>query len=211
MTPRRGDQEVTLVSRLAWTAPHRSNPSGITDEVPHVRGVPVVGEAVAQRRRCWPNRAGILESGDDADTVDWYADLADPPPNGTLQRHGASIPGNVGERIAWLRRLMKALEQIRGVSSPIWPDAACGIVITPGIHADRRAPAMKRFPGAIAAVPEHLGEFPGGIQLRVTPEAWLHADAYAVTVQELLEEKDTTWKRSESTSGDPASRERRST
>ncbi|MGI9528591.1 MAG: hypothetical protein ACR2NG_02685 [Acidimicrobiia bacterium] len=159
-----------------------------------MRGVPVTGEGIgperAQRRRSWPNRAGILETGADTDTVDWYADLADPPPNGTVVRHREPFGERIDERIAWFRGLLKTLEQIRGVTAPITPEAPCGIVLTPGIPARGLAAAADRFPRAIDALPNRLAEFPGGIQLRVTPEAWLHADAYAVSVQEVLEEKD---------------------
>lgn len=194
MTPGQGDRDVTLVSRLAWNEATTEARPGHAVEVPHVRGVPVIGGGIrpegAKRRRSWPNRAGILETGAAADSVDWYADLADSPPNGKVVSHSAPFGDRIDDRVAWLRQLLKTLGQIRGVAVPIAPEAPCCIVLTPGVPAHRLAAAAHQFPGAIVALPERFAEFPGGIQLRVTPEAWLHADAYAVSVQEVLEEKD---------------------
>ncbi len=194
MTLAPGGEEITLVSRLAWSQPPTEVRSDSTVEVPHLRGVPVAGHAFssdrASRRRSWPNRAGICETGAPSDTVDWHTDLAEAPPHGDIVRHGTSIPGGIDERTAWFLRMLKSLEQIRGVTSPIATEAPCGILLTPGVPAHRLAAAVRQFPGAIDVLPARLAEFPGGIQLRMTPEAWLHADAYAGTVREVLEEKD---------------------
>lgn len=193
MTPGRDERPVTLVSRLAWTEPIDLGISGPTAEVPHVRGVPVSDRALdpitTARRRCWPNRAGLLEPGAATDTVDWYADLADAPPHGNVVQHNQPTPGDVSKRLAWFHTLLKSLSQIRGVTVPVRPETPCGIVLTPGIPGSRLSAVSQRFPRAIDVLPERLGEFPGGLQLVVTGEAWLHAEAYAVTVRNVLKEK----------------------
>jgi len=193
MNAGRGARPVTLVSRLAWAEPSDLELHGTVAEVPHVRGVPMTSAALdpndVTRRRCWPNRAGILERGGPADTVDWYADLAEEPPNGRSKVHRGPTPGDLAQRLTWFRTLLKSLSQIRGVTVPVRPEAPCGIVLTRGVAASTMVTGSQPFLGAIDVLPERLGEFPGGIQLVVTGEAWLHADAYAVTVQNMLKGK----------------------
>lgn len=191
-TPRR-EEPITLVSRLAWTEPAGLGTAPPVVELPHLGGVPIASESLAQgatsRHRAWPNRAGILESGEPTDTVHWYSALAIEPPEGVVVTHGSSTPPDLDDQLAWLHELIKGLSQIRGVVAPIRPEALCCIILTPGIDSVALAPSINRFPGAIDAVPTHLGEFPGGLQLVVTEEAWRHPEAYAGTVRAVLSGK----------------------
>ena len=182
-----------LVSRLAWSEPTATDSDTPTVELPHLRGRPIVGDAkdpgAAARHRWWPNRAGILETGTPADTVHWHTTLAPEPPDGVQVRHGKSHPADLDARLGWFRALLKTLVQTRGVDAPIPPEAACCIILTPGVESATLALGRDRFPGAIDYLPRRLGEFPGGLQLVMTDEAWRHAEAYAGAVQDVVNGK----------------------
>ena len=193
MTRRPASGPVALVSRLRWdaSAPQDVDAAGI--EVPHVRGVPIVDDellaSTPDRRRSWPNRAGILEQGSPADVVDWQTELAPDPGEGRIVRHGGPTPSDFIERLAWFRRFLKSLVQVGGVSVPVEPEGLCGIVMTRGVGGDRIAAAQALHPGSLMLLPRRLGEFPGGLQLKLTGEAWAQPEAYAGAVRDVLNGK----------------------
>ena len=193
MTHSRAPGPPALISRLRWDA---SAPESVDDafiEVPHVRGVPIIDDELVasapDRRRSWPNRAGILEQGSPVDVVDWQAELAPDPGEGRIVRHGGPTPSDFAERLTWFRRFLKSLVQVGGVSVPIEPEGLCGIVMTRGVGGDRIAAARALHPGSLTLLPRRLGEFPGGLQLKLTGEAWAQLEAYAGAVRDVLNGK----------------------
>lgn len=153
-------------------------------------GIPVVDavtSSAAPRIREWPNRLGVLEDGETGDTVRWYPELAPPPTTGVVmasQLDGS--PDSAGERptsqrTQWLQSLVRSAEQTPGVRRIRTPIGAATILLTPGAgvaHMDTGHP----WGPALAAVPNRLGEFPGGLQLAVTDRVWEHRDEYAEAV-----------------------------
>ncbi|MGI9666236.1 MAG: hypothetical protein ACR2N2_03925 [Acidimicrobiia bacterium] len=174
-----------VISRLGW----HTDPPATSQELPHVRGVPLEFDLPEGATRCrsWPNRLGLLEAGSASDEVEWHSELAQPPEDGTISSVGRpdlQASRELPQRTRAFRRLLKSLAQIPGVELTAFPDAMCAIILTPGVPAERKAGI--RYPSGVEPVPERLGEFPGGLQLRVDDSEWQRFDRYAATVQQLL-------------------------
>ena len=144
----------------------------------------------ARRIREWPNRLGIAEHGGATDVVVWHRDLlARAPEASDVRCVGALVdPNDLAERTRWFQKLLKRLEQIRGVTSYVQPEAPCGILLTPGITRGRLRSIPDAFAPGIASLEEVLPEFPGGLQLRLTDLGWARAQEYAEVIEHLLRE-----------------------
>ena len=66
------------------------------------------------------------------------------------------------------------------------PQALAAILLTP-TGVDRTA-IPRHVEDAIEDVPRRLGEFPGGVQLRLTDRAWQHRQEYASVIETIAME-----------------------
>lgn len=188
-------------SRLRWF--DAGDESGAI-EIPHLRGTPILDASLdtrVVRRREWPNRLGVCESGAGADSVRWYPELAPPPPTGRITELGIDgqprQPDGAGQhsashaaRTEWLRNLVRSASQHRGVSVAGRVRGPACVLLTPrgAPVPSPSAPTSVRSPWGLALgpVPAHLGEFPGGLQLAVTDIVWGRRDEYAAAVSDMI-------------------------
>lgn len=184
-------EPAVAVSRLAdedvRSAIHESDVELI--EVPHLAGRPL-DDAIRSgimRVRHWPNMAGYLETGHDNDIVVWQPSLATEP-KARVVISAVQRGSDTNDRTTFLNKLMKRLERHRGVMRVCKPAAARGIVYSPGVAASHIDGLARRFPRAITRTPSRLSEFPGGLCLTITSEAWADPDAFAESVDELVGE-----------------------
>ncbi|MEZ5176129.1 MAG: hypothetical protein R2823_07985 [Acidimicrobiia bacterium] len=184
------DPATTWWSRLAWEG--LAFDLGITldpsREIPHVRGVPIpvpIPEAHTVVRE-WPNRSGRCEAFSEHDLVRWDRSLAPPPSAPWVIPRGTEVdPTEFVERQRWFAKFVRSLEQIPKVVRAVPSDTLAAIVLTP-------ARAMGDLPAGVDPVPRQLGEFPGGITIRVPSKHWEDRDAYADIVRAWLRVHATT-------------------
>ena len=183
---------LVAVSRLRWF----DLDAHATVEIPHVRGLPVDSavDVPAERVREWPNRLGHIEPASEGDRIHWYPELAARPPleaiafdlGGQPCDEGApvSTDESIEERTRWLGSLIRSISQVRGVRAAAPVAGPCGIVLTPtGLPPTFD---VAQWGSALAPIPRRLGEFPGGIQLAVTPTVWSRREAYAEAVNAII-------------------------
>jgi hypothetical protein len=134
----------------------------------------------------WPNAAGVCEDPRPDDIVLWDRSLAAQPPRGSAIPYGRPAdPRVLNESKAWFSRFVRRLEQIPSINRACGFDVARAVLLTPG------SINQLAMPAGVARVPEHLGEFPGGIVVTLYPHQWTERDRYAATIE--------TWFRSQRT------------
>ena len=173
--------QTVAVSRLGW------HDAAAAIEIPHVRGVPVItgnGEHVIERS--WPNRLGMLEHR--GDRIVWHSELAPVPEREADERIGVAIiaAAEFHERRHWFSKLLKRSTQHRGIMLAAPPEALAAILLTPAGVGHTAIPG--HVEDTIEDVPLRLGEFPGGIQLRLTDRAWQHRQEYASVIETIAME-----------------------
>lgn len=151
-------------------------------ETPHVRGVPIrITLAEGHRAvREWPNRAGRLEPFRDDDIVRWDRQLAPQPQAAHILGRGEpTAVETLSAMQPWFDRFIRSLEQIRRVIRATPSETPRAILLTP------RDP-NRELPRGVESLPKRLGEFPGGIQITLSPDSWHQRDAYAHDVRAWL-------------------------
>ena len=158
----------------------------LANEIPHVRGLPVElslpPEAFVVRE--WPNLAGRLEPHTDNDIVRWNPSLAAAPSAVNVFRSGDEVnDGELSRMTLWMARFARALTQIPGVTLATPSDSPRLIVLTP-----HGLPNRHDIPVGMRAVPDRLGEFPGGIVLTMDAASFEHRAEYADGVEAIIRE-----------------------
>lgn len=183
---------IVAVSRLRWF----DVDDDATVEIPHVRGLPVDAAITgpAERVREWPNRLGRMEPATNGDRLHWYPEIAERPSLDAIafdlggrpidEHESFASRASIEERTRWLASLVRSISQVRGVRAAAPIAAPCGIVLTPTGLPPTFRDAL--WGSALAPIPRQLGEFPGGIQLAVTPTMWSRRDAYAEAVTAII-------------------------
>ena len=125
------------------------------EEVPHIRCRPVSAAIppYLMRVRSWPNLGGYLEEGGDDDIVLWNPSLARHPGNGTVVGSEPPVRDTIRDRTSALGRLLKRIEQIKGVRSCRTAITPRAIVYSAGV--DRRAVAGEHAACRQRAQPPH--------------------------------------------------------
>ena len=160
--------------------------AGLANEIPHVRGLPVdialPSEAFVVRE--WPNLAGRLEPVSGDDIVRWNPSLAPAPSTANVVRGGDEVnKGDLADMTLWMARFARALTQIPGVTLAAPSDSPRLIILTP-----HGLPNRTDLPTGMLAVPDRLGEFPGGIVLTMDPTSFEHRAEYAGIVEAIIRE-----------------------
>jgi len=153
----------------------------IVGEVSHVRGLPnrtYVDKGEAAVEASVPNVAGVVEHAEPDDIVLWDRRLAPAPSRGDIVPYGhVETSAGSAERVRSFAKLVRRLEQIRGVACACDFDTSRAVLLTHG------AGNVDAAPPAVAQVPGHLAEFPGGVVLTMLESDWASGERFTTTVE----------------------------